>query len=64
MEANERMSDQRFGQLLVNCGITTYPKTSDERVIHEVSYFEESHRILDRVVKAGERIFNADSEEV
>lgn len=65
MEANERMPDQRFGQLLVNFGVTTYqPHDPDQRTINEVSYHEESYRILDRVIKAGERIFNAESEEV
>lgn len=57
---NEEMSDQRFGQLLVNAEVTH--DISDQTQgwaapVNAVFYNEESSTILERVQKACERFF-------
>jgi hypothetical protein len=49
-EANERMPDQRFGQLLINCGITLQEKRIDNRVVHLVPYYVESEETFKQLV--------------
>lgn len=55
---NEAHADQRFGQLLVNAGVTSPdigPK--DRQYDNLIAYYEESSTILERVQKACERLF-------
>lgn len=57
---NEQYGDQRFGQLLVNAGVTVDrvdQVSTTEFVVHEVKYQDESTTILERVQKACERLF-------
>lgn len=55
---NEHMSDQRFGQLLINAGVTaTDIGPIDRQYDNLISYYEESTTILERVQKACERFF-------
>lgn len=56
-DANENMGDQRFCQLLVNCGVTY---TAQEfSTLQTVSYHEESVVTLERMEKEKERIFGS-----
>lgn len=59
LDANELMPDQRFGQLLINCGVpyrstNIYQNTA-------LSFYEESFAVLARVLKAKEGILNGGS---
>jgi hypothetical protein len=60
IEMNDSMPDQRFGQLLINCGITDETSFVTQAVpAHEVHYYEESEVTLKRVYETLERILNA-----
>ena len=51
---NETLTDQRFGQLLVNAGVThnrVDQIANTEFTVNEIKYNEESTSILDRVQK-------------
>lgn len=57
---NEAHGDQRFGQLLVNAGVTHDVSANTQEFqapVNLVSYNEESTTILERVQKACERLF-------
>jgi hypothetical protein len=56
-EANEKFSDQRFGQLLINAGLTQDFVDEGEYRHFIVSYHEESFDLLEKVKVAIRRIY-------
>lgn len=57
-DANENMGDQRFCQLLVNCGISvTVHELAPEQPLEVIPYSEESNKTLERVQNQMNKIF-------
>lgn len=57
-DANENMGDQRFCQLLVNCGVScTVHELAPAQPLEAIPYSEESDRTLERMQKQMDRIF-------
>lgn len=57
-EMNEKCPDQRFGQLLVNCGVTNQ-FVSNGYPVYEVLYNEESEETLEKMKVAIEKIITS-----
>lgn len=56
-EANEQMPDQRFGQLLVNMGVTIQSSIYNfGSTVYEISYQEESASFLKSMQEALRRL--------
>lgn len=59
-EANESMGDQRFCQLLVNCGVScTVKELESLSPLNTIPYSEESFKTLERMQKEMEKIFGS-----
>lgn len=43
---NEEHSDQRFGQMLVNCGLTSHTKDAEGFKVNQIEYYMESADFL------------------
>lgn len=57
-DANENMGDQRFCQLLVNCGVSySISGSTLEQPLEAILYSEESDKTLDRMKKQMDKIF-------
>lgn len=57
-EANENMGDQRFCQLLVNCGVScSINEPESQNPLETIPYSEESFKTLERMQKQMEKIF-------
>lgn len=58
LDYNDKNDDQRFGQLLVNAGVThnrVDQVGTSEFTVNEVSFYEESDKTLSRVLDAVKR---------
>lgn len=59
-EANENMGDQRFCQLLVNCGVSCIShELASLSPLNTILYSEESDKTLERMQKEMEKIFGS-----
>lgn len=59
-QANENMGDQRFCQLLVNCGVScTLHEPAPKDSLEIIPYSEESDKTLNRMEKQMEKIFGS-----